>query len=95
MRVFKEWTAPVPPMTHPLSSAWDQPDPNVWLFDDTHVVLPESDFRKLLEYSASYPTGVYQGKMWRAQAHGDWYLCWYDDPIRGLAPIQVRRVLFA
>lgn len=94
MMTRQRWTAPVPPMTHELSSAWVQPDPNVWAFDDTHVVMPESDFKALHEYSHSYPTGRYEGKMWKARtSHGEWYLMWYGDGLRDLAPIQVRRVL--
>lgn len=93
---YKRWTSPVPPMTHELGSSWKQPDSNLWDFDDTHVIMPEADLKKLCNYSASYPTGVYAGKMWRAQDKwGEWYLMWYGDVVSDLVPIQLRRILFA
>lgn len=103
---YQKWTALVPPMTHELSSEWDQPDPNGWAFDDTHVVMPEADFKALREYSASIPTGVYEGKMWRRVVLGYddrdgaglapmvvWYLMWYGDPIKDRCPIHSREIL--
>lgn len=56
---------PVPPITDPLGSHWEQPDSNRFLFDDTHVLMTYADFMCLHEYSATQPSGVYPGKMWR------------------------------
>lgn len=92
-RTYTTWTAPVPPMTHELSSAWDQPDPNAWVFDKTTVHMSQADFDELLEYSASLPSGVYEGKMWKRRAGVDWLLCWYADPVDGEMRIYKRWIL--
>lgn len=103
-RAFVSWTAPVPPMTHELSVYWEQPDPNDMQFDDTHVCMNQRDFAALREYSSSYPSGVYAGKMWKSLVRnydidghighgGTWYLCWYGDIRADRAPIQVRQIL--
>jgi hypothetical protein len=55
----------IPPMTHPLSSAWPQPKRSEILIDDTHAVMTQQTFDKLLNYVHSQPTGVYEGKMFR------------------------------
>lgn len=77
----------IPPITDPMGANWRQPDHSAWLFDDTHVVLPQRDFDRLGEYSTTYPTGVYEGKVWRAQPPqtGVWVVRWYGfcaDPTR-------------
>jgi hypothetical protein len=77
----------IPKMTHPLSSAWDQPDHSTFLFDDTHVLMSKKAFDELKEYSCSQPTGVYDGKMWKTNEFAyrkspdgrkeSWLLKWY------------------
>lgn len=95
---------PVPPMTDPLGLHWAQPHPTHFLFDDTHVVMKRRHFDQLRNYSASYPTGVYEGKMWKAEvAYMDrqclpaskWFLCWYNDLRQSdrTAAIQTREIL--
>ena len=37
------------------------------LLDDTHALCSPEDFEAMLEYSASYPTGMYLGKVWKAR----------------------------
>lgn len=81
----------IPLMTHPLSTHWDQPKPSEILIDDTHALMSLSTFRALHEYSATAPSGVYEGKMWRRHdgvfdrefiAKGGkpiWLLCWYGE----------------
>ncbi len=79
---------PIPPMTDPLSVHWDQPPRERVLVDDTHAIVSAADFKELAEYSASMPTGAYEGKMWKAHrreakqdAHGEWYRTgreWWD-----------------
>ncbi len=86
---------PVPPITDPLGKSWDQPDPVGWKFTSTHVWMTRADFEKLKDYSATNPSGVYAGKMWRRhdgafdpewRAKGgkpEWILRWWglcDDP---------------
>lgn len=81
----------LPQMTHPLSRAWDQPGPDELAVYDDIAIMDRSTLQQLHNYSASIPTGVYEGKMWRfQQGHstpggpdGPWYLCWYgpsEDP---------------
>lgn len=73
----------IPPMTHPLGSAWDQPSRADILVDDTHALMVPGDVEKLSDYSCSIPSGVYEGKMWkrardRREPEGGWFLCWYE-----------------
>lgn len=84
----------IPIMTHPLSKHWEQPDSRNFIFDieNKTVAMNKDDFDKLHNYSCSIPSGVYEGKMWKANANefppnGDfekwdktpkWYLRWYD-----------------
>lgn len=70
----------IPPMTHPLSRAWDQPSTDKILIDDEHAVMDQQTMIQLKQYYPTIPSGVYAGKMWRAQTehHGD-FLMWYSD----------------
>jgi len=68
----------IPPITNELGRYWEQPDPAGILVDDTHAVMSAADFALLKHYD-SLPSGVYDGKMWRARG----LLCWYgpsDNP---------------
>lgn len=81
----------IPPMTHPLGSHWKQPRTSEILLDDTHALMSRRTFDDLSEYSASNPSGVYEGKMWKREdgafdreflARGgkpEWLLCWYGE----------------
>lgn len=55
--------------------ARDYPD---LVFDDTLAICPPATFNALMEYSASAPTGVYDGKVWKGQQRGVWYLGSYE-----------------
>lgn len=94
-------------MTHVLSKNWDQPSTSGILVDDTHALMSHSTFSKLKDYSATYPTGVYEGKMWkRNDGSFDhtflekggvpvWKLMWYGiarDPDK--CSINARDILF-
>lgn len=85
----------VPPITEPLGKHWKQPDRKEILMDETHCLMSGQTFYSLPEYSATRPSGVYPGKMWRRHdgafdcaylASGgkpEWMLCWFgecDDP---------------
>lgn len=84
-----EASEPIPLMTHPLGQHWDQPDRSAIVIDDTHALMTRATFYELHDYSASNPTGAYEGKMWRRHdgafdreflAQGgkpEWLLCWY------------------
>lgn len=74
----------LPQMTHPLSTAWNQPPTTDIAFYDDIAIMDRPTLDLLPEYSTSIPTGVYEGKMWRRALLGEgWVLCWYgpaDDP---------------
>ena len=74
----------LPLMTHPLSSGWDQPSPARMAIYDDIAIMDRSTLDRLHNYSASIPTGAYEGKMWRRSSGQDeWLLCWYgpsEDP---------------
>lgn len=62
----------IPPMTDPLGKYWKQPSPDEILLDDEHALMTEATFKRLAEYSCSQPSGVYPGKMWRADNAAYW-----------------------
>lgn len=86
----------IPPMTHPLSKAWDQPSLDKIKIDDEYATMDNKTFKELKDYSCSQPSGVYEGKMWKTRDFkerktglepivwlDDWYLCWFgysEDP---------------
>ncbi len=84
-------------MTDPLSVYWDQPMACSILVDDTHVLMWESDFEKLKNYSTTVPTGAYEGKMWkRNQPLGGekWYLWWYTiSDKQGYLDVKWREII--
>ncbi len=67
----------IPPMTDPRGKHWDQPSLDEVLVDDKHAVMSRAAFRKLYEYSTTVPSGVYPGKMWRAEHSGHHWLRWF------------------
>lgn len=73
----------IPTMTDPLSKAWEQPSKEKILIDDTHSIMSTETMNELKNYSHSIPSGVYEGKMWKAESKGVKFLRWYsssDDP---------------
>ena len=81
----------IPAITHELGRYWEQPSPAEILVDDTHALMTRATFDKLAEYSASNPTGAYEGTMWKRhdgdfdeafKARGgvpEWLLCWFGE----------------
>jgi hypothetical protein len=67
----------IPPITDPLGSHWVQPAPDDILVSDDTAVMSQPAFAGLREYSSTIPSGVYPGKMWKAQLEDGWYLRWY------------------
>ncbi len=73
----------IPPMTNPLGGHWDQPSTANILIDDTHAMMSSLDFDKLAEYNTTFPSGVYDGKMWKRINLADngvdkvSWLCWF------------------
>lgn len=88
----------IPAMTHPLGKHWRQPPRSDILIDDIHALMGEETFHWLAEYSASIPTGVYSGKMWKCfTGRKDgilWLLKWYSpSPDQNLRKINYRDII--
>lgn len=66
-------------MTDPLGKHWDQPDREEIAISTYCASMRDATFLNLPEYSASIPTGMYAGKMWRANCGDCWELRWYED----------------
>lgn len=87
----------IPEMTDPLGKYWEQPkDIREAEMDDTHVLLTQAQFDGLHDYSASLPTGTYDGKCWRAfggRKDPNWHLGWFHPcDIVGQIGIGWRRI---
>lgn len=79
----------IPVMWHRYGEVWRQPKREDIKLNGAFACMSEGTFRQLREYSASNPTGVYEGKMWKRHdgafdqeflAGGGkpvWLLCWY------------------
>jgi hypothetical protein len=79
----------IPPITDPMGKHWKQPERRRIEIDDRYALMTRADFDLLPEYSATFPTGVYPGKMWKRHdgAHDPrcpvkdrrWLLVWYGE----------------
>lgn len=67
----------IPPITHPLGKAWEQPSVESIKFSIGCAWVSKKDFNKLLQYDSSNPSGVYEGKMWKRKQGNKFYLMWY------------------
>jgi hypothetical protein len=96
----------IPPITDPLGRHWRQPAATSILLDDSHAVMSAATFAGLAEYSGSFPSGVYVGKMWRrydglcdskcAAPDRVWLLCWFGEcDIPTKCSFNTRRILVA
>lgn len=83
----------IPPMTDPMGKYWRQPSLDEIVIDRTHAVMTQDTLQELADYSASLPSAVYQGKMWRRRCGASWYLCWYGEISGGQILIHTREVL--
>lgn len=72
-------TNEVPLMTNPLGTYWRQPNPGDIAIDGEYAVMDRATFEMLPEYSATLPSGVYPGKMWRANLGQKWMLRWFGN----------------
>lgn len=95
---------PIPPMTDPMGRSWDQPPRERILVDEKHALMTKADFESLHEYSATMPTGVYPGKMWRRHNGAfdpkcrpedvTWLLVWYEEcDVPSMCSVSFRPVL--
>jgi hypothetical protein len=83
----------IPRITDPMGRSWCQPSPDAIAIDDTHALMTRATFEALAEYSATKPSGVYPGKMWRRHDGAFdprcgpqdcvWLLCWYGYSSKG------------
>lgn len=64
----------IPIMTNPLGKSWKQPSLAKLIFRDDYVLMDKMSFDILHNYETSYPSGVYEGKIWRSGGT----LMWYD-----------------
>lgn len=69
----------IPLMTNPLGKYWDQPKNTEIEVDEKSALMTKSAFKKLKDYSHSIPSGVYEGKMWKAKNGECWILRWYQS----------------
>ena len=86
----------IPAMTHEMGKYWDQPHKDEIEIDDTHALMSAKAFNKLQEYSCSWPTGAYEGKIWLRKERGIAYLVWFgisDNP--GMVSNNYRIILVA
>lgn len=68
----------IPEMTHPLGKYWDQPKRTEISFTEKGVQMSDKTFSELSDYSLSYPSGVYPGKMWKSRLKsGKWVLRYF------------------
>lgn len=63
----------IPAMTSPLSKGWEQPEARDIVFAKAAVYMSRPTWEKLAKYDHSMPSGVYEGKMWRAWQQLRWY----------------------
>lgn len=64
----------IPIMTNPLGKFWRQPSLSKLFFREDYVLMDKEYFDILHNYESSYPSGVYEGKIWRSGGT----LMWYD-----------------
>lgn len=62
--------------------------------DEEYALMTKQSFEGLREYSVTIPSGEYEGKMWKANRGGIWYLYWYDhDDNPAMIKIERREIL--
>lgn len=91
----------IPPITDELGQYWKQPALSDITLYKEKAIMTQRVFDKLKEYSASYPSGTYEGKMWKCQTcvkvdnvmqlSGKWFLCWYEKSTKP-GKIDIRSV---
>lgn len=86
----------IPEMTDPLGRHWQQPaDIRDAPIDSTTILLNPVQFARLLNYSASEPSGVYAGKCWKREYEGGWLLGFYSEHVGkpGWFRVKFRKIL--
>lgn len=99
-------TNEIPPITDEMGQFWRQPDRSKIVLDDTHAMMERATFDGLSEYSCTWPSGVYEGKMWkrcdgkfdqRFLGNGGtpiWLLMWFgQSPEPGMVSVHKREII--
>jgi hypothetical protein len=77
----------IPAVPYEHADVCDQPSREDIRIDGDTAYMKQETLNKLKEYSSSYPTGVYPGKMWKrrfmTEKDAGWLLCWYGVSDRG------------
>lgn len=74
--------------------SWNQPHRRYIEIDEEYALMTKQTFEGLREYSLTIPSGKYEGKMWKANRGGTWYLYWYDhDDNPEMIKIERREIL--
>lgn len=68
--------------------------------DQNFCSMKQRTFDKLAEYSTTIPTGVWPGKMWKAQLNNEegefrWYLRWFDEVVKNSCQIHDLKIIVA
>ena len=83
----------IPEMIDPLGKCWPQPIISEILVDSKTAIMELVSFNQLLEYSGSFPSGVYVGKMWKRLNKKGWVLCVYNRIIGDEIEIKYRDII--
>ena len=84
----------IPKITDKRGMSWNQPHRRYIEIDEEYALMTKQTFEGLREYSLTIPSGKYEGKMWKANRGGTWYLYWYDhDDNPEMIKIERREIL--
>jgi hypothetical protein len=83
----------IPEMADPLGKHWHQPDRSLIKIDESFARMDINTFNKLPEYSRTLPSGVYEGKMWKAIGENSSLLRWYYNDEPGMCSIGARIII--
>lgn len=79
----------VPAMTDPLGKHFRQPRREAILIGQDTAFMSRATFDKLSEYSTTNPSGVYPGKMWKAERFKSVDGTHEGRPVRRMVPSGV------
>ena len=68
----------IPPIPHEWRGSWRQPKVEDIVVYDEIARMSFKDYNELHEYSGTYPTGVYIGKMFKRKGLDGMMLVWYS-----------------
>lgn len=51
------------------------------VLDEMHFLISRADFDQLPEYNTSRPSGVYDGKCWKFNRSGVWWIACYIEEV--------------